>query len=133
MRCIPVHAVVDPELTHSLPRTITVATGLDALSRDRRLLVAEASTDLRLAGHRGGPVICAKLKRAAKQPGDRQARSAMSYAATLAGAAFQLPKNAMVHACSFPLSARYHLAHGAACAFTLEEAIRFNAPSWATA
>jgi len=49
-------------------------------------------------------------------------------AATLAGAAFQLPKNAMVHACSFPLSARYHLAHGTAVALTLEEAIRCNAP-----
>ena len=53
----------------------------------------------------------------------------MSYAATLAGMAFQLPKNAMVHACSFPLSTRYHLPHGAACAFTLEEAIRLNAPA----
>ena len=53
----------------------------------------------------------------------------MSYGATLAGVAFQLPKNAMVHACSFPLSARYHLPHGAACAFTLEEAIRLNAPA----
>jgi alcohol dehydrogenase len=51
----------------------------------------------------------------------------MSYAALLAGMAFQLPKNAMVHACSFPLSNRYHLPHGAACAFTLEYAIRFNA------
>jgi alcohol dehydrogenase len=59
---------------------------------------------------------------------DAEARSAMSYAATLAGAAFQLPKNAMVHACSYPLSARYHMPHGTACALTLEEAIRLNAP-----
>ena len=64
-----------------------------------------------------------------RQPDDPQARSALSYAATLAGAAFQLPKNAMVHACSFPLSARYHLSHGAACAFTLEEAVRLNVPA----
>ena len=125
----PVHAVVDPELTHSLPRKITVVTGLDALchaiegywSRNHQpicdLMAVEAAR-----------LICANLKRAAQQPGDAEARSAMSCAATLAGAAFQLPKNAMVHACSFPLSARYHLAHGTACAFTLEEAIRFNAP-----
>ena len=125
----PVHAVVDPELTHSLPQKITVVTGLDALchgiegywSRNHQpicdVLAIEAAR-----------LICANLKRATQEPGDEEARSAMSYAATLAGAAFQLPKNAMVHACSFPLSARYHLAHGIACAFTLEEAIRFNAP-----
>lgn len=125
----PVRAVVDPELTYSLPCRITIVTGLDALShaiegywsRNHQpvcdLLAVEAAR-----------LICAHLKRAALEPGDGEARAAMSYAATLAGAAFQLPKNAMVHACSFPLSARYHLAHGAACAFTLEEAVRFNAP-----
>jgi len=125
----PVHAVVDPELTHSLPLKVTVVTGLDALchaiegywSRNHQpicdLMAIEAAR-----------LICTNLKRATQQPGDAEARSAMSYAATLAGAAFQLPKNAMVHACSFPLSARYHMAHGTACAFTLEEAIRFNAP-----
>ena len=59
---------------------------------------------------------------------DAKARNAMSYAALLAGMAFQLPKNAMVHACSFPLSNRYHLPHGVACALTLEGAIRLNAP-----
>jgi alcohol dehydrogenase len=53
----------------------------------------------------------------------------MAYAALSAGMAFQLPKNAMVHACSYPLSQRYHLAHGAACALTLPEAIELNAPA----
>lgn len=125
----PVHAVVDPELTHALPRQVTVVTGLDALSHaiegywSRRhqplcdLLAVEAAR-----------LICRHLKQAALEPDDAVARAGMSYAATLAGAAFQLPKNAMVHACSFPLSTRYHLPHGAACALTLEEAIRFNAP-----
>ncbi|MBI5684376.1 MAG: iron-containing alcohol dehydrogenase [Verrucomicrobia bacterium] len=125
----PVHAVVDPELTHSLPLKVTIVTGLDALchaiegywSRNHQPICDVMAIE-------AARLICANLKRAAQQPGDADARSAMSYAATLAGAAFQLPKNAMVHACSFPLSARFHMAHGTACAFTLEEAIRFNAP-----
>jgi alcohol dehydrogenase len=125
----PVHAIVDPELTWSLPRKTTVITGLDALchaiegywSRGHQPLCDVLAIE-------AARLICGHLRRAAEQPDDAPARAAMSYAATLAGAAFQLPKNAMVHACSFPLSTRYHLPHGAACALTLEEAIRFNAP-----
>jgi alcohol dehydrogenase len=125
----PVHAVVDPELTHSLPCPLTVVTGLDALCH-----AIEGYWSLRhqplcdLLAIEAARLICGHLKRAAQQPDDAPARSAMSYAATLAGAAFQRPKTAMVHACSFPLSLRYHLPHGAACALTLEEAIRLNAP-----
>jgi alcohol dehydrogenase len=126
----PAHAVVDPELTYGLPLAVTAATGLDALahaiegywSRNHQpfcdVLAVEAAR-----------LICANLPRVVREPGDTDARAAMSLAATMAGAAFQRPKTALVHACSYPLSARYHLAHGAACAFTLEEAIRLNAPA----
>lgn len=124
----PVHAVVDPELTHSLPIAVTVATGLDALSHAIEGYWSLGHQPLcDLLAIEAARLIAANLKRAVRSPGDSEARSAVSLAATLAGAAFQLPKNAMVHACSYPLSARYHLTHGAACAFTLEEAIRFNA------
>ena len=126
----PTHAVVDPELTHSLPLKITVATGLDALSHAIEGYWSKNHQPLcDVLAIEAARLIGANLRRAAQLPSDAEARSAMSYAAMLAGAAFQLPKNAMVHACSFPLSARYHLAHGVACAFTLEEAIRFNAPA----
>lgn len=125
----PVHAVVDPELTHSLPLKVTVVTGLDALSHALEGYWSRGHQPLcDLLAIEAARLICRHLRQAAQQPDDSQARAAMSYAATLAGAAFQLPKNAMVHACSFPLSTRYHLPHGAACAFTLEEAIRLNAP-----
>lgn len=125
----PVHAVVDPELTYSLPRRVTVVTGLDALSHAIESYWSRGHQPIcDLLAVEAARLICGHLERAARQPDDAEARSAMSYAATLAGAAFQLPKNAMVHACSFPLSTRYHLPHGAACALTLEEAIRLNAP-----
>ncbi len=125
----PVHAVVDPELTHSLPRSVTVVTGLDALSHAIEGYWSRGHQPLcDVLAVEAARLICQYLKRAAQQPDDAAARSALSYGAMLAGAAFQLPKNAMVHACSFPLSTRYHLPHGAACAFTLEEAIRINAP-----
>jgi alcohol dehydrogenase len=125
----PIHAVVDPELTYSLPRQVTVVTGLDALSHAIEGYWSQGHQPIcDLLAIEAARLICQHLRRAAQQPDDAQARAGMSHAATLAGAAFQLPKNAMVHACSFPLSTRYHLPHGAACALTLEEAIRFNAP-----
>jgi alcohol dehydrogenase len=125
----PVHAVVDPELTHSLPRRVTIVTGLDALSHAIEGYWSRGHQPLcDMLAIEAAALICRHLRRAAEQPDDVPARSALSYAATLAGVAFQLPKNAMVHACSFPLSTRYHLPHGAACAFTLEEAIRLNTP-----
>lgn len=125
----PVHAVVDPELTHGLPRQVTVITGLDALSHAIEGYWSRGHQPMcDLLAIEAARLICGHLKRAVLQPDDAPARAAMSYAATLAGLAFQLPKNAMVHACSFPLSARYHLPHGAACAFTLEEAIGLNSP-----
>lgn len=125
----PVHALVDPELTLTLPVFVTACTGLDALchaiechwSRNHQPLCD-------LMAREAARLIFANLERVLTAPADREARAAMSYAALIAGIAFQIPKNAMVHACSYPLSTRFHLCHGAACAFTLEFAIRLNAP-----
>lgn len=126
----PRYAVVDPQLTHSLPRRVTASTGLDALSHAIEAYWSRGHQPIcDLLAIEAARLICGHLGRALRRPDDAPARTAMSYAALLAGAAFQLPKNALVHACSFPLSTRYHLPHGAACALTLEEAIRFNAPA----
>lgn len=126
----PAHAVVDPELTRSLPLYVTVCTGLDALSHAIEGYWSRNHQPLcDVLAIEAARLICAHLPRVARDLSDAAGRSAMSLAATMAGAAFQRPKNAMVHACSYPLSARHHLAHGAACAFTLEEAIRINAPA----
>lgn len=125
----PTVAVVDPEWTLSVPIHVTAATGLDALSH-----TIEGFWSIH---HQ--PICDTLAKEAAKtifdslpavfdNPDNVEARTEMSYAATLAGIAFQLPKNAIIHACSYPLSARAHMAHGAACAFTMEAAIRLNTP-----
>lgn len=126
----PARAVVDPELSASMPSSVTAATGLDALchaiegywSKNHQPLCDLLALDA--AG-----LILEHIETAITEPQDMPARRAMMRAATEAGLAFQLPKNAMVHACSFPLSNRHHLSHGAACAFTLGEAIRLNAPA----
>jgi alcohol dehydrogenase len=125
----PSQAVVDPVLTHSMPRAVTACTGLDALSHALEgywsIHHQPICDTLAMEAAR---LVFSSLETACTEPGSAAARRDMSYAALLAGMAFQLPKNAIVHACSFPLSNRFHLPHGAACAFTLEFAIRLNAP-----
>lgn len=126
----PKAAVIDPELTLTLPKFVTVCTGLDALahaiegywSRNHQpicdVLALEAARLAMMA-----------LPEVLRDGSDIQAREKMCRGALMAGMAFQIPKNAAVHACSFPLSSRYHLAHGAACALTLDHFVRFNAPA----
>ena len=106
-------AVVDPALTESMPRSVTAATGMDALAHCLEgywsinhqplcdVLAIEAAR-----------LIFSNLEPVCRDPHNAEGRSNMAYAALLAGMAFQLPKNAMVHACSYPLSQRCHLAHG---------------------
>ena len=126
----PELAVIDPELTVSLPKAITAATGLDALSHAMEGYWSKNHQPLcDMMAMQAAKLIFENLPAVYANPADEAARSAMSYAALLAGMAFQLPKNAMVHACSFPLSNRFHLPHGTACAFALEFALKLNAPA----
>ncbi len=126
----PELAIVDPALTFSLPKKITAATGLDALSHAMEGFWSKNHQPLcDSMAMESGRLIFKHLPAVYENPADEAGRSAMSYAALLAGMAFQLPKNAMVHACSFPLSNRFHMPHGTACAFTLEFALKLNTPA----
>ncbi len=124
----PTVAVVDPELTASMPPFVTACTGLDALahaiegywSKNHQPLCDTLACE-------AVALVFRHLVPAFTTPDDLDAREGMSLAALMGGMAFQLPKNAAVHACSFPLSSRYHLPHGAACAITLDAFMRFNA------
>ena len=72
-------------------------------------------------------LILENLEAAYRDGGSIQARSRLAYASLLGGLAFAQPRTAASHACSYPLSADYHLPHGEACAFTLDSFVRINA------
>lgn len=124
---MPTAAIVDPELTMSVPKRTTMITGIDALSH-----AIEAYWSV---NHQ--PITDTYAKESIKlilnnlvssyEKGDRESRTNMAYASLLAGLAFSVPKTAASHACSFSLSAYYHLPHGEACAFTLDSLIKINA------
>ena len=124
----PKVAVVDPELTLTVPPGVTAATGMDALSHAVEALLSihhsPASDALAL---RAVPLILQNIERAYACSDDKTARCAMSEGSLLAALAFSQAKTAAAHACSFPLTMRYGLPHGAACAFTLPALCRLNA------
>jgi len=125
---MPSAAIVDPALTYSVPPLTTMNTGLDALahalegywSRNHQPICDLYATEaVRL--------ILENLETAYRDGSNETARCNMSLASLLGGLAFAQPKTAACHACSYPLSADYHLPHGEACAFTLDSLVRINA------
>lgn len=124
----PACAVVDPGLTYTVPPAVTAGTGIDVL--------CHALEGFWSRGHQ--PVCDALALHAAKLvfrflpqawacPSDEQAREKMCEASLLAGLAFTLPKTTAPHACSFPLTNRFHVPHGEACGLTLDWFTRLNA------
>jgi len=123
----PVCAVVDSELTLSVPLGVTAATALDSLSHSIEGYWSKNHQPICDAlAKEAAKTIFENLPKVYDNLCDPVARDRLSYAALIAGVAFQMPKNAIMHACSFPLSNRAHLSHGAACAFTMEASIRLN-------
>jgi alcohol dehydrogenase class IV len=132
----PTVAVHMPSLIYALPPALTASTGMDALSHALEPLWNRNATALstRLAID-AATFILRHIERAyeSSQTGQSAARLEMLQAATHAGIAFNLTGTAMVHALSFILGEEWHVPHGTACAFTLEDALLYNAPHPAVA
>lgn len=120
-------AIVDPELTWSLPAKPTAFSGLDALSH---ALDALSSVNLNPYSEalaiRAAQLVMENLTPAVKDKENHEARSNMALASTLAGLAFSQVGTTATHACTSALSALYPISHGEACAFTLDTWLRIN-------
>ena len=123
-------AVLDPELTVSMPASVTAATGIDALSHaveshvcTRRNPVSQlfSRQAWQLLSH-GFPAVVAA-------PQNVDARAQMLLGAHLAGAAIENSMLGAAHALANPLSAHFRVAHGVAIGVMLPHVIRYNATS----
>ena len=125
---VPDVAIVDPVLTLSLPPTVTVDSGIDALTHALEAAVsifASPYTDAFCV--QAARLIFDALPRVVEEPSDLAARTDMANAATLAGLAFS---NAFVgtnHALAHAVGARFGIAHGRANALFLPHVLRYNA------
>ncbi|AEK61984.1 iron-containing alcohol dehydrogenase PsrA [Collimonas fungivorans] len=116
----PKAAIVDPDLMLTLPRAMTVSTGLDALSHALESIWnvnANPISDTLAIGAIQEIMACLPLL--AKELDNKTLRSSMALAAMKAGLAFSNTKTALAHSISYEMTLRYGLPHGIACSFTL--------------
>jgi len=124
---LPRLAVVDPELTHALPRAITASTGLDALTQSIEPYVsvrANAMTDLVCV--EGIRRAAAALPRVWDNGRDREARSEMAWASLLGGMALANAGLGAAHGFAAPVGGMFPAPHGAVCAALLPHVMRMN-------
>lgn len=123
----PKIAVIDPELTLTVPPQVTASTGLDVLSHAVESYWATLNQPICSAcSIYAARLVFKYLERAYNNPTDLEARSKMAEASIVAGVAFSHPRTTGSHACSFPLTNIYEVPHGEACAFTLDYFLKFN-------
>jgi alcohol dehydrogenase class IV len=119
MRCtfmLPRLALVDPELTRSMPPNLTAATGLDALTQLLEVFVSRSSNPLTDAICREGLQRAARsLERAFGNGNDPQAREDMALASLCGGLALANARLGAVHGLAGPFGGAFHAPHGAAC------------------
>lgn len=126
---VPSAALVDPELTFSLPPAATAATGMDALAQLVEPYVSRRSTPLTDALALYGMELAGRfLVRAVQNGSDAEARNGMSLASLLSGMALANAGLGAAHALSHPLGARFGVPHGCGCAMLLPRVMEFNLP-----
>jgi alcohol dehydrogenase class IV len=114
---LPRLAVVDPELTYSLPPHLTAGTGLDALTQLIEPFVCSSPNPITDAlCHAGMQSIAGALRHAYRDGADAQAREAMALASLLGGMALANAKLGAVHGFAGTLGAMFPAPHGMICA-----------------
>ena len=127
---IPAVAIVDPELMYSMPKGLTAATGMDALTHAIESYItpgAWAMSDM--FELKAIEMIAANLKAEVDNGSDVAAREAMSQAQYIAGMGFSNVGLGIVHSMAHPLGAHYDTPHGVANALLLPYVMEYNAES----
>jgi 4-hydroxybutyrate dehydrogenase len=123
---LPRVAILDPEMTVSMPPRITAATGFDALTHCIEAYLSKGDHPMADAIALAGIDLCvAHLARAVEQPKDLEARGAMLKSAMMGAVAFQKGLGAC-HSLAHPLSSQHGLHHGEANAICLPAVVDFN-------
>jgi alcohol dehydrogenase class IV len=130
LACCPLAAIVDYELTLSMPLRLTADTGLDSLTHAIEAYVSRRASPFTDGLAKNAMALIARhIRTACAEPDDRAAREAMMLGATTAGMAFSNASVALVHGMSRPIGAFFHVPHGLSNAMLLPEITAFSVPA----
>jgi alcohol dehydrogenase len=120
-------AILDPKLTATQPSALTASAGFDALSHALESLVCTRQTALSDCFSRSAwRLLHSEFERALEEPQDLEARGAMLLGAHFGGLAVENSMLGAAHACAYPLTAAFGLAHGVAIAVVLPHVVEWN-------
>jgi len=130
LACCPAAAIVDYELTFSMPWRLTADTGIDSLTHAIEAYVSKRASPFTDGVARSAMALIAKhIRSACHDPHSAKAREAMMLGATQAGMAFSNSSVCLVHGMSRPIGAFFHVPHGLSNAMLLPEITAFSAPA----
>jgi len=123
-------AILDPEITVSLPKSVTAFSGMDAIIHALEALTSKTATPLTdLLATEAFKILVTNITDAFLDGNNLEARSDMLYGSMLAGKAFANSSVAAVHAFAYPIGAEFHIPHGVANSIMLIPVLKFNVDS----
>ena len=125
---IPVIAIIDPDMMMSMPKGLTAATGMDALTHAIEGLITKAAWEMTDMFHLEAIKLIAENLRDSVE-GKESGRAAMALAQYIAGMGFSNVGLGIVHSMAHPLGAVYNTPHGVANAIILPTVMAYNAPA----
>lgn len=121
-------AILDPELTVTMPRSVAAATGVDAMTHALESYVTKKRNPIsQMFAAKAWELLSGSFLTALEQPRDLVARGNMLLGAHLAGAAIENSMLGATHAMANPLSAHFQMVHGIAVGVMMPHVIRWNA------
>ena len=127
---IPCVAIIDAELMYSLPKSLTAATGMDAMTHAIEGLITKGAWELSdMFEVKAIEMIHKYLELAVNEPTNPVGRDGMAVAQYVAGMAFSNVGLGVVHGMAHPMGSLFDVPHGVANALLLPTIMRFNAPA----
>jgi alcohol dehydrogenase len=120
-------AILDPELTLTMPAAVTAHTGIDAIAHALETAVCNKRNEVSGAYARAAwHLLDEGIARVLAEPGDLEARARMQLGAAFAGTAIENSMLGIAHSCANPLTAHFGTVHGQAVGTMLPHVIAFN-------
>ena len=124
------YVILDARMIKNLPRKIAAATGVDALAHCIECFTSNKANPFSdIFAMQALDMILNNIERACDNPEAMDAKNKMQIASFYAGVAITASGTTAVHALSYPLGGKYHIAHGVSNAILLAPVMRFNEPA----